>query len=48
MGVYLMLELYVSVLGHVRLFPFLLHIASGAESVVDHEHYAVYGDLSKE
>ena len=43
-----MLELYVSVLGHVRLFPFLLHIASCAEGVVDHEHYTVYGNLGEE
>ena len=43
-----MLELYVSVLGHVRLLPFLLHLASGAEGVVDHEHNTVYGDLREE
>ena len=43
-----MLELYVSVLGHVRLLPFHLHLASGAEGVVDHEHNTVYGDLREE
>ena len=43
-----MLQLDVSVLGHVRLLSFLLHLASCAECIMDHEHYAVYCDLSED
>ena len=44
----LMLQFDVSVLGHVRFLSFLLHLASCAECIMDHEHYAVYCDLSKD
>ena len=48
MRIDLMLQLDVSVLSHVRLLSFLLHLASCVESIIDHEHYAVYCDLSKD
>ena len=43
-----MLQLYVPVLGHVRLLSFLLHLASCGKRIVDHEYYTVDSDLSKQ
>ena len=48
MRIHLMLQLDVPVLGHVGLFPFLLHLAPCRQSIIDHEHDAVDGDLGKE
>ena len=45
MRVDLALELQISVLGHVRLFPFVLHLVVRHDGIVDHVDDAVYGYL---
>ena len=43
--VYLVLQLYISVLGHIRLFAFLLHLAPCRKGVVYYVYDAVDGNL---
>ena len=38
----LMLQLDISVLSHVCLFPLFLHVAPGCQGVIHHKDYAVY------
>lgn len=46
--IHLMLELYIPILCHIGLFPFLLHLTFGTEGVVYHINDTVNGDLCQQ